>query len=147
MKEEKIRRLIKLLEESSISEIEVRGWGYRVRVSKCVPVSETTPVSVSPPVEGDGPLSPAPEDHVSTDRFHRIVSPMVGTFYRAPSPDAEPFIQKDQHVTTGQTVCIIEAMKLMNEIESDISGTVTEILVDDAAPVEYGQPLFFVRPD
>ena len=158
MKEKEIRKLIKLLEESGISELEVSRWGRRVRISKVVsarsaspspyePSAHAPPASVPPPAEKDVHVPSTPEDHVKADRFHRIVSPMPGTFYRAPSPDVESFVQEGEHVTPGQTVCIIEAMKLMNEIESDVSGTIMEILVQDAEPVEYGQPLFLVRPD
>jgi biotin carboxyl carrier protein len=79
--------------------------------------------------------------------LHEIRSPIVGTFYRAPAPDAEPFVQVGSHVTPGTTLCIIEAMKLMNEIQSDIAGTVVKILVENGQPVEYNQVLFLIEPD
>jgi acetyl-CoA carboxylase biotin carboxyl carrier protein len=81
------------------------------------------------------------------DKGHTILSPIVGTFYRAPSPDADSFVQVGQHVNAGDTICIVEAMKLMNEIESDASGTIVKILVENAQPVEYNQPMFVIKPD
>lgn len=153
MKEEEIRRLIQLLEESGLGEIEVSRWGRRVRISKYVPGRSASPspheppAPVPPPSENDVPVPSASEDHDEVDRFHRIVSPIPGTFYRALSSDAEPFVQEGERVTSGQTVGIVEAMKLMNEIQSDVSGTIAEVLVQNAEPVEYGQVLFLVRPD
>jgi biotin carboxyl carrier protein len=82
-----------------------------------------------------------------TTTYHKINSPIVGTFYRAPSPEAEPFVEVGSHVVPGQTLCIVEAMKVMNEIESDIAGTVVEILVENGKPVEYNQTLMLIKPD
>ncbi len=92
----------------------------------------------------DAAAAPAPE---ADEGLVEITAPMVGTFYRRPAPDKPPFVQVGDHVEPGQTVCIIEAMKLFNEIESEISGTIVKVLVDDATPVEFGQPLFLVKPD
>jgi acetyl-CoA carboxylase biotin carboxyl carrier protein len=88
------------------------------------------------------PVASAPADNGQT-----VTSPIVGTFYRAPSPDADAFVQVGQHVNAGDTLCIVEAMKLMNEIESDVTGTITKILVENGQPVEYNQPIFLVKPD
>ncbi|MFQ5701629.1 MAG: acetyl-CoA carboxylase biotin carboxyl carrier protein [Acidobacteriota bacterium] len=102
-----------------------------------VPVMDSAPpAAVVPPVE------PEVEDNL-----HEIPSPIVGTFYRSPNPDADPFVESGSRVTAGQTLCIVEAMKLMNEIESDIAGEVVEILVANGQPVEYGEPLFRIRPN
>jgi acetyl-CoA carboxylase biotin carboxyl carrier protein len=168
MRIEEIRSLVKLLEESEVSEIEItKLWG-RIRISKnrqgavtgqqengragqpataAVPAETLVPAVAQPaaetvPVAAGAPAA-APAD---TERFKPIVSPMVGTFYRAPAPDADPYIETGQMVEVGQTVCIIEAMKLMNEIESDLKGRVVEILVENAQPVEYGQTLFLIDP-
>jgi acetyl-CoA carboxylase biotin carboxyl carrier protein len=92
---------------------------------------------------GPAPTEAPPED---TSRYATIVAPMVGTFYRAPAPDADPYVEVGQTIEIGQTVCIVEAMKLMNEIESDVRGRVVEILVENAQPVEYGQILFHIDP-
>jgi acetyl-CoA carboxylase biotin carboxyl carrier protein len=81
------------------------------------------------------------------DANHKVLSPIVGTFYRAPSPDADAFVQVGQHVNVGDTLCIVEAMKLMNEIESDAAGTIVKILVENGQPVEYNQPVFVIKPD
>ncbi|KPJ61424.1 MAG: hypothetical protein AMJ46_01690 [Latescibacteria bacterium DG_63] len=154
MKVEKIRELIRLLEESGIEEIEVSSWGQRVRVSKsgnsCYPQSGSVV-----PVAKEGERAPGPHTLTETRADSQeetrgdlleIKSPMVGTFYRAPSPGAEPFVETDSRIEVGQTVCIIEAMKLMNEIQSEVTGRVARILIENAQPVEYGQTLFLVEP-
>jgi len=153
VKESEIRKLIKLLEESNISELEVSRWGRKVRICKY-------PSSVNPPVSSRGSeqgnqtiILPSKEQQKEQQsetvggQLHEIKSPMVGTFYRAPAPDAAAYVEKGDRVAVGQVVCIIEAMKIMNEIESDIEGTIVDIPVDNAAPVEYGQTLFLVKPD
>ncbi|MBI5324108.1 MAG: acetyl-CoA carboxylase biotin carboxyl carrier protein, partial [Ignavibacteriae bacterium] len=88
-----------------------------------------------------------PGQHETKSSLHTIYSPIVGTFYKAPSPDSEPYVEIGTHVSAGNTLCIIEAMKLMNEIESDISGTVVKILIENAQAVEFNQPLFIIKPD
>ena len=90
------------------------------------------------------PVAAAP---VAEETMHKLLSPIVGTFYRAPSPDADSFVQVGQHVTAGETLCIVEAMKLMNEIESDVTGTIMKILVENTHAVEYNQPMFLIKPD
>lgn len=157
----KIRKLIKLVEESNIGELEVSRWGQKVKISKkpkevSQTASEkvTTTIMVEPKAE-TVTASPVPTPATSkeslkivedTDHFVPIKSPMVGTFYRAPAPDAKPYVELNQQITMGQVVCIIEAMKLMNEIESEVAGRVAKILVENAKPVEFGQTLFLIEP-
>ncbi|AXF15520.1 acetyl-CoA carboxylase biotin carboxyl carrier protein [Paraburkholderia caledonica] len=153
----KLKTLIDLVSESGISELEVTEGEGKVRIVKNAPpvyvqpsasyapqYSQPAPMAggeAPPAVTAAGapatPAAAAPQGHV-------VTSPMVGTFYRAPSPGADPFVQVGDTVKEGQTICIIEAMKLLNEIESDKSGVVKEILVENGQAVEYGQPLFVV---
>ncbi len=154
MKVEEIKELIRLLEESGIEEIEVSSWGRRIRVSKSGNSRYSQSGGIVPAARDSEqiPSSPVPSETKveSTEDTERnlleIKSPMVGTFYRAPSPGAEPFVETDSHVEAGQTVCIVEAMKLMNEIQSEVSGRIARILIENAQPVEYGQTLFLVEP-
>lgn len=155
----KIRKLIKLVEESDIGELEVSGWGQKVRISKkpkesSQPASEKATANITVESKTE-PLVVAPAPAIpkepaktieDTDHFVHIKSPMVGTFYRAPAPDAKPYVELNQQITMGQVVCIIEAMKLMNEIESEVAGRVAKILVENAKPVEFGQTLFLIEP-
>jgi acetyl-CoA carboxylase biotin carboxyl carrier protein len=158
MKESQIKRLIKMVEESQIEELEVSRWGRKVRISKkarpVIAENGQTIVAAgaaetAAPAETAAALAEkaAPAEAASTATDHpAITSPMVGTFYRSPSPEAEPFVKVGQKIEKGQVVCIVEAMKLMNEIESDQTGTVAEILAQDAQPVEFGQQLFLLEP-
>jgi len=156
MRVEEIKKLIKLVEESQIGELEVRRWWGAVRISRNSH-SYTPPtgqaIYVPAPPASDAPAvtsasAPAGKEAKDVDAgLHVVRSPMVGTFYRAPAPDADPYVDVGRRIEPGQTVCIIEAMKLMNEIESEVSGTIAKILVENAQPVEYGQPLFHVRLD
>jgi len=149
----KLKTLIDLVSESGISELEVtEGEGKVLIVKNAPPVYVQPSASYAPqyaapaPVAGpaaEAPAAPATPAPVA-QQGHVVTSPMVGTFYRAPSPGAEAFVQVGDTVKEGQTICIIEAMKLLNEIESDKSGVVKEILVDNGQAVEYGQPLFVV---
>ncbi|UCE19981.1 MAG: acetyl-CoA carboxylase biotin carboxyl carrier protein [Gemmatimonadota bacterium] len=148
MKEKEIKKLIKIVEESDISELEISRWGKRVRIRKGV-----IPASSERPSEPHSPNSAQPETQFALKTepsttepgaLH-IVSPMVGTFYRAPAPDATPFVEVNDIVKPGQTVCIVEAMKLMNEIESEIEGRIVKILIENGQPVEYNQPLFLLE--
>lgn len=145
----KLKKLIDLVEESGIAELEITEGEEKVKIVKGGGIS-LSPVARAPagtpPAGGDEPkpaqpISPAaevaPEGHV-------VKSPMVGTFYRSPSPDAKAFVEVGEAVKEGQTICIVEAMKLMNEIECDATGTVKAILVENGQPVEYGQPLFII---
>ncbi len=153
MRMDEIRSLVRLLEESEVSEIEVRRWWWgRIRVAKDAAGQVVN--GHAPPKNGDAPpavppavASPPVVDAAPETGHQQIISPMVGTFYRAPAPDADPYIDVGQRVDVGQTVCIVEAMKLMNEIESDVRGRVVEVLVENTQPVEYGQPLFVIDPD
>ncbi|HID95154.1 MAG TPA: acetyl-CoA carboxylase biotin carboxyl carrier protein [Candidatus Latescibacteria bacterium] len=148
MKESEIRKLVKIVEESAISELEVSRWWRKVRIRKYPSnPGPQAPVASETTRSGKEIILHDHEDVPQGEEFHRIRSPMVGTFYQAPAPDAEPYVKKGDRVVVGQVVCVVEAMKLMNEIESDIKGTVVDILVKDADPVEYGQTLFLVKPD
>ena len=149
----KLKTLIDHVSEAGISELEVTEGEGKVRIVKNAPPVYVQPsASYAPqyaapaPVAGpaaEAPAAPATPAPVA-QQGHVVTSPMVGTFYRAPSPGAEAFVQVGDTVKEGQTICIIEAMKLLNEIESDKSGVVKEILVDNGQAVEYGQPLFVV---
>ncbi len=153
MKLEQIRELIRLLEESGVEEIEVSSWGRRVRVSKSgnsnyhgAAQQVVLPEAVQPAGEQASVEQKPAEAAKNGKQMKEIKSPMVGTFYRAPAPGAPPFVEINSDVDVGQTVCIIEAMKLMNEIQSEARGRVARILVDNGQPVEYGQTLFLVEP-
>ncbi len=152
-----VERLIEALDQSSIDSLEIERGGTRVRLSKTPPVTTAAvaapaPVAVSPApapaVTSAEPASatPAPAAESSSDHLIDVTSPMVGTFYRAPAPDAPSYVEVGHRVSVGDTVCIIEAMKLMNELDSEVSGTVVEICVENAQPVEFGQVLFRVDP-
>ncbi len=145
MRKKEIKDLIKLVEESSINELEVCHGAHKIRISKgAAPApAQAPPVPAAPPPEVVENVEPA-EDKLASN-LKQITSPMVGTFYRAPAPGSESFIEVGQAVNVGQTVCIVEAMKLMNEIGSDFNGVVRQILIENAQPVEYGQPLFLVE--
>ena len=144
----KIKKLIDLIEESGIAEIEISEGEESVRISRysaAAPVQYAAPVAAAP-----APLAAAPavaaaapaEEKISG---HAVKSPMVGTFYRSASPGSAAFVEIGQSVAVGQTLCIIEAMKILNQIEADKSGKVKQILVENGHPVEYGQPLFIIE--
>ena len=148
----KLKKLIDLVQESGIGEIEITEGEEKVRISRQMtgaPVLMAAP-SMQPMalgMQGTGPSAGTPEAQTpaAEPKGHTLKSPMVGTFYRAPSPGAPSFVEIGQAVSKGQTLCIIEAMKLLNEIESDVSGTIKTILVENGQPVEYGQPLFVIE--
>jgi len=160
MRVESIRRLVKIVEESDIAELEVSRWGRRVKISKyptdsglktqnstahfMVPAPQAQPV---PEMAQPLPSTPAAavEEPAQKAAGIEIKSPMVGTFYRAPAPDAEPYVKTGDTVQKGSVLCIIEAMKLMNEIEAEFPCRILEILVENEQPVEYNQPLFLVE--
>ncbi len=156
MRSSKIRALIRLVEDSSIDELEVSSWGRKVCIRKKIKVNggnhnpNPGPVVESPRLRPEVSkieiTAETPEKKVTRTDLVEIKSPMVGTFYKAPAPDAKPYVEVGQNVSKGQVVCIIEAMKLMNEIESEISGRVIEVLVENAKAVQFGQPLFLVEP-
>ncbi len=148
----KVKKLIELLEESGIAEIEITEGEESVRISR-YPQSSGMMVAQSAPMHAPAPApapaaapAPAPADAVpEVPSGHPINAPMVGTFYRASSPGANPFVEVGHQVKVGDTLCIIEAMKMLNQIESDKAGTVKAILVDNGEPVEFGQPLFVIE--
>ena len=145
----RIREIIAIIEESNVNEVEISSWwGRKIRVVKNAsggPLAGSNPATG--PVPAAGPAAPAAEESPAAgDGSHTIHSPIVGTFYGSASPETPAFIQVGDRISSGQTICIIEAMKIMNEIESDVDGIVTEILVENASPVEFNQPLVIVRP-
>src|SRR5437660_3801432 len=143
----KLKKLIDLVQESGIAELEITEGEEKVKIVKggvvvSAPVAAAVPVAdarAAPGVAAAPPGEPEP-----AQEGHVVKAPMVGTFYRSPSPDAKAFVEVGQAVKEGDTICIIEAMKLMNEIEADASGSVKAILVENGQPVEYGQPLFIL---
>ncbi len=151
MNEDKLRKLLVLFRDSDLEEIEVQHsfWhGTRIRLTRSrapspvAPSMPVAPMSTAPPE----PAAPAPAEKTD-DGLHEVLSPMVGTFYRAAAPEADPFVREGDRIESGQTLCIIEAMKIMNEIPADVQGEIVEIRVGDAQPVEYNQVLFKIRPD
>ena len=146
----KLKKLIDLVQESGIGEIEITEGEEKVRISRHSSAPGAMIMAspgMQPALMAGVPAAPAaaPVAAPAQPTGHTLKSPMVGTFYRAPSPGAPPFVEIGQSVSKGQTLCIIEAMKLLNEIESDHSGTIKAILVENGQPVEYGQPLFLIE--
>ncbi|HEY8462922.1 MAG TPA: acetyl-CoA carboxylase biotin carboxyl carrier protein [Bacillota bacterium] len=157
-----LKELVKMLDGTDIVELDYEHEGTKVTIKKgydhlpqllpqaaplmAMPGSGyvTAPVQTSPPPAQNPSMSETKNEGLGPNQVF-IVAPMVGTFYRAPGPDAEPFVQTGQTIEAGQVVCIIEAMKLMNEIESEYNGRIVDILVQNAQPVEYGQPLFILE--
>jgi len=152
----KVKKLIELLEESGIAELEIREGEESVRISRqskldtsmmaMPPMQYAAPPPMSPPAAAAASESTAAAPSAEPEiAGHVIKSPMVGTFYRSPSPGAKPFVEVGQSVKAGDTLCIVEAMKLLNQIESDKTGVIKSILVENEHPVEYGQPLFVIE--
>ena len=140
----KLKKLIDLVQESGIAELEITEGEEKVKIVKGGAVSvSAAPTAALLPAPAVAPAAAAAEPE-PVQEGHLVKAPMVGTFYRSPSPDAKPFVEVGQAVKEGDTICIIEAMKLMNEIEADASGVVKAILVENGQPVEYGQPLFIL---
>lgn len=161
-----LRKLLKIFDDSSAVELRIEEEGVNLRLAKqsngtmvqqltpqhqvfhvpsAIPAAPSLPATTAEQTEQqEQPKAAAPAQPTNT---HQIVSPIVGTFYRSPAPDAEQFVQVGMRVTPGTTLCIVEAMKLMNEIESDVAGTIVKVLVENAQPVEYGQPLFDIQLD
>ncbi len=148
----KVKKLIELLDESGIAEIEINEGEESVRISR-YPASAAAVPMQQPYAYAPAPPAPAPATETATEDAtastaidgHTINAPMVGTFYTAPSPGAPDFVKTGDHINEGETVCIIEAMKILNQIEADKSGTVKAILVENAQPVEFGQPLIVIE--
>ena len=147
-----VKKIIDLIAASDVNEVAIEEGDFKIKVKK---LSETSQVSYTQPMIAQ-PTAPAvthktessnTADLTTTAAANTIEAPIVGTFYQAPSPDTDPCVKVGDKAQSGQTLCIIEAMKIMNEIESDCSGTITEILVSDGTPVEFGQPLFSISKD
>ncbi len=166
MRVHKIRELVELVQEFNIDEIQVKSWwGKKVTIRKngavkFNPQHIAAPESMPMPSQPEQPEAPAgetkeqqpeaksePQKPEEDEHLIKINSPMVGTFYRSPAPDVDPYINEGDKVSPGKVLCIIEAMKLMNEIEAEVSGRIEKVLVENAQPVEYNQPLFLVNPD
>jgi acetyl-CoA carboxylase biotin carboxyl carrier protein len=149
---DELRKVIALLEERNLSSLEVEVEGFKVKISRNLPAPAPAPTTVlqtpaSIPAAVGEAAAPAQVPAAGIDQTLQVItSPMVGTFYRAPDPTAPPFVDIGDPVKKGQTLCIVEAMKLMNEIESELDGTVVEIFVENAKPVEFGQKLFAIKP-
>ena len=147
-----IRRLIRLVQRTGIGELEISSGDRSVRISAygaaAMPAASAYLPSAAPADRTAAGAAPQanPEAPGAPSTTVTITSPMVGTFYRAPAPDADPYVEVGAQIEVGQTVCIVEAMKLMNEIESEVRGTIVKVLVENAQPVEYGQALFLVEP-
>ncbi|WP_018138960.1 MULTISPECIES: acetyl-CoA carboxylase biotin carboxyl carrier protein [unclassified Thioalkalivibrio] len=145
----KVKKLIDLLDESGIHEIEIHEGEESVRITRSPSGSAVAaaPAAMPAPAPAAAPAAPAGEAAAPAAPEvdgHPVTAPMVGTFYRAPSPGAKPFVEVGQTVEVGETLCIIEAMKMLNPIEADQAGTIRDILVENGNPVEYGQPLFII---
>ena len=156
-----VRGLIEAVDESTIDTLEINRGGTRIRISKTPtpaavvttgagvvsnpgPAQATAPAPA--PSAGEGTVAAPAAPEPPRTNLIEVTSPMVGTFYRAPAPEAPPYVEVGSHVTKGQTLCILEAMKLMNELECEVDGVIREILVEDTEPVEYGQVLFRIEP-
>jgi len=151
-----IRQLIKMVESSDIGELEIVEDGKKLRISKNGKYSSENVYAINPQMYQAPMVAPVPaavsaaggqtaEPAVPETKYKEIRSPMVGTFYRAPSPDSDPYVEAGQNIEVGQVLCIVEAMKLMNEIEAEISGKIAKIMVENAQPVEFNQVLFLIE--
>jgi len=143
MELDELKALIELLRDTDISDLQVEKDGVKVRIKR---ERFITSVEVPRKLLRQEAALPGAEPASETQRLVTVTAPLVGTFYRAPSPDAPPFIEAGAAVKKGQVLCMIEAMKLMNEIESDTDGVLVRALVENAQPVEYGEPLFLIEP-
>jgi len=141
----KLKTLIDLVQQSGISELEITEGEERVRISRGAPAVVPQAGAPAPPVTPAPAAAAPPAGAEAEPEGHVIRSPMVGTFYRASAPGAKPFVEVGQEVKSGQTLCIIEAMKLLNEIETDRDGVVKAVLAENGQPVEYGEPLFILE--
>jgi acetyl-CoA carboxylase biotin carboxyl carrier protein len=151
-----IQELVKMVNKSNISELSIEQDKFKITIKQkdneqpvytvpaVAPVYQ--PIPQAAPAAQAAPVAEAPKAEAKADNLVTIKSPMIGTFYRSPGPDKPSFVNIGDEVSTGKVVCIIEAMKLFNEIESEVSGKIVKVLVDDASPVEYDQPLFLVEP-
>lgn len=148
----KVKKLIELVEESNIDELEIREAEESVRIARrrreasVAPLAPAPGAAQVPRVSSTPTPGTTPSAEPELPDAHQITSPMVGTFYQAPSPGAKPFVSVGQTVELGDTLCIIEAMKILNQIEADVAGILLAVLAEDGQPVEFGQPLFLVDP-
>jgi acetyl-CoA carboxylase biotin carboxyl carrier protein len=165
LKVQEIRELIKLVDQSSIDEFSYEVEGSKIKMKKKsagqqviveparvvtetpAPMQPVQTAPAAPAVQVDEPKQSSKEENVQETNLHKITSPMVGTFYQSPSPDADVYVKPGSKVSKDSIVCIVEAMKLFNEIEAEVNGEIVEILVKDGQLVEYGQPLFLVKPE
>ena len=156
---EQLHLLLAALADSDIQEFRLEGDDFRLEIRRNLPSTSSNPQPLSPASyeiaspaaseprpEASAPLTPPPAVTASRADLVEVTAPMVGTFYRAPGPEESPFVEVGTRIGVGQTVCILEAMKLMNELESEVSGEVLEILIENGTPVEYGQVLMRVKP-
>lgn len=145
----KVKKLIELLEESGVAEIEIKEGEESVRISRATAPVATAPVqyAAAPAAPAAAPVAAAAEEVSAAAEVsgHQVKSPMVGTFYRSPSPGAKSFAEVGDQVKVGDTLCIVEAMKMMNQIEADAAGTIKAILIEDGEPVEFDEPLFIIE--
>lgn len=151
-----IKKLVKLVDSSGVTDLEIEENGSKIKIAKKVRTANVLSAPAVLPHQQAAQTQtqqakssedkPAAKEDKS-EKLYEIKSPIVGTFYRAPAPDADPYINVGDRISTGAVLCIVEAMKLMNEIESEVNGTVVKILVDNGKPVEYNQPLFLVKVD
>ncbi|RIH87805.1 Biotin carboxyl carrier protein of acetyl-CoA carboxylase [Meiothermus luteus] len=160
MNAKELKSILQALQDHEVSELTLETPDYKLTIKRGpevqyvappAPVPQNQPVPQAAPVVPQAPAVEAPPPKAEppkeeTGKYVEVKAPIVGTFYRAPSPDAEPYVKEGDTVKKGQVLCIIEAMKLMNEIESEVSGVVRKILVQNAEPVEYGQVLFLIEP-
>jgi len=152
MKSKEIRDLIDFIAETGLNEVNIETEELKLSVKRSADVTQVaaTPVAVQPPVQAaPAPTAGATEtasEPAENGNYVEVKSPMIGTFYRSANPESAVFVNVGDSISVGQTVCIVEAMKLFNEIESEVSGTIVKILVENASPVEYDQPLFLVDP-
>jgi acetyl-CoA carboxylase biotin carboxyl carrier protein len=157
MKAKEIQDLINFISETGLEEVNIETDQFKLKVKRSSPAATVTTVAPAAVTAAPAPVAsapapaapasaPAPAPAASTSNFAKIKSPMIGTFYRSSNPETPPFVQVGDVVKKGQVVCIIEAMKLFNEIEADVSGRIVEVLVENANPVEFDQPLFVVDP-
>ena len=144
MWQDKLKEIIYILEHSDVNEIEVRFWGKTYRVVKATVPDKSVMPAVRSMIESSDESLESVENKQGVDNIN---SPMPGTFYRSSSPDADPFVKEGDPVVKGDTLCIIEAMKIMNEIEAEENGTIEKVLVENGTPVEFDQPLFVLRSE
>jgi acetyl-CoA carboxylase biotin carboxyl carrier protein len=140
----KVKKLIELLEESGIAEIEITEGEESVRISRFRDEAPAVPVVGHAPPQAAAQIAAPAAEPAAEPAGHKVLAPMVGTFYRSSTPEAEPFAKVGDKIAVGDTLCIIEAMKMMNQIESDVSGTVLSVEIDNGEPIEFGQVLFVI---